>query len=77
MEDGIKIQGPGFLTLLGLVFITLKLCGVIAWSWWWVTLPLWGGLALLISILIAVCIVGGLFLAISALFAFVASCIKD
>lgn len=24
-----------------LVFLVLKLCGVIAWSWWWVTSPLW------------------------------------
>lgn len=32
----------GFFGLLSIVFITLKLCGVIAWSWWWVTSPLWG-----------------------------------
>lgn len=24
-----------------LVFLILKLCGVITWSWWMVTLPLW------------------------------------
>jgi hypothetical protein len=33
----------GFFTLLGLIFITLKLIGVITWSWWLVTLPLWFG----------------------------------
>ena len=33
--------GGGFLGLLTLLFITLKLCGVIAWSWWWVLAPLW------------------------------------
>ena len=27
--------------LLGIVFITLKLIGVIDWSWWWVTTPFW------------------------------------
>ena len=27
--------------LLFLVFLVLKLTGVIAWSWWWVTSPLW------------------------------------
>lgn len=27
---------------LGIVFIVLKLCGVISWSWWWVTAPIWG-----------------------------------
>lgn len=23
------------------MFIALKLCGVIDWSWWWVLSPLW------------------------------------
>lgn len=35
-----------FFPTLGLIFITLKLTGCINWSWWWVTAPLWGGLAL-------------------------------
>ena len=30
-----------FLKALALIFITLKLCGVITWSWWWVLSPLW------------------------------------
>jgi len=38
--------GIGFCGLLTIVFITLKLCDVIAWSWWWVLAPLWGPLAL-------------------------------
>ena len=29
-------------SLLGIVFVTLKLCGLIDWSWWLVTLPFWG-----------------------------------
>ena len=33
-----------FWGLLFLIFLTLKLTKVIAWSWWWVTAPLWGGL---------------------------------
>jgi hypothetical protein len=28
-------------TPLFLVFLILKLTGVINWSWWWVTSPLW------------------------------------
>lgn len=36
----------GFMGLLFLVFLTLKLCGVIAWSWVWVTSPLWIGFAI-------------------------------
>ena len=38
--------GISFLGALGLLFIGLKLGHVIHWSWWLVTLPLWGGLAL-------------------------------
>ena len=33
--------GIGFLGLLTVVFITLKLTEVITWSWWWVLSPLW------------------------------------
>lgn len=32
----------GFCSLLTILFIGLKLCGVIAWSWWLVLAPLWG-----------------------------------
>lgn len=34
-----------FPLLLFAVLLTLKLTGVIAWSWWWITAPLWFGLA--------------------------------
>jgi len=33
--------GIGFVGLLTIVFITLKLLDVIQWSWWWVLSPLW------------------------------------
>ena len=46
MKDKTKSGGIGFLGLLGIVFITLKLCGVINWSWWLVTLPFWVGFGL-------------------------------
>ena len=42
----------GFMGFLALIFITLKLTGYITWSWWLVTLPLWGGVALIFSLLI-------------------------
>jgi len=45
-----KSGGIGVVGLLGVVFVTLKLLGVINWSWWWVTLPFWGGLALVVVI---------------------------
>lgn len=56
MSDGkastTKDGGAGCLTLLGLIFITLKLTKQIDWSWWWVLAPFWGGFALLAVILI-------------------------
>lgn len=41
--------GISFLGVLAIVFIVLKLTGHITWSWWWVTAPLWGGIALLLA----------------------------
>ena len=42
-----------------LIFLTLKLCGVIAWSWWLVTAPLWGPLIVwfLLIMLAFVCVI--------------------
>lgn len=34
-------SGIGFIGLLTIVFITLKLLDVIAWSWLWVLSPIW------------------------------------
>ena len=33
--------GIGFVGLLTILFIGLKLTGYIAWSWWWVLSPIW------------------------------------
>ena len=33
--------GIGFISLLTIVFIVLKLCSVIKWSWWCVLAPMW------------------------------------
>ena len=41
-NDNYGSSGAGFFSLLSLLFIGLKLGGVISWSWWYVTLPLWG-----------------------------------
>ena len=45
-------HGMSFCGLLTIAFITLKLCNVIAWSWWWVLAPLWIGFAIIAVILI-------------------------
>lgn len=33
--------GIGFVGLLTILFIALKLTGYIDWSWWWVWSPVW------------------------------------
>ncbi|MUG24755.1 hypothetical protein GNQ08_20515 [Paenibacillus macerans] len=44
--------GISVIGLLGIAFVILKLCGVINWSWWWVTAPFWGGIAIVILIVL-------------------------
>lgn len=51
--------GIGFLGLLTILFIGLKLTGYIAWSWWWVLSPLWIGLALCLALLAVIGVVFG------------------
>ncbi|UVX30370.1 hypothetical protein A1l_00028 [Klebsiella phage VLCpiA1l] len=44
----------GTCSVLGLIFVTLKLTGVITWSWLWVLLPFWGPMVLgLVLLLLA------------------------
>ena len=45
----------GLCDILLIVFIVLKLCHVIDWSWWWVLAPFW--IPLLIAIIAIVIIV--------------------
>ena len=53
-------SGSNTLGLLGVAFVILKLTGVIDWSWWWVTLPFWGGLALFAAIAVPLLIILGI-----------------
>lgn len=51
-------NGLGIGSVLALIFITLKLCGVITWSWWWVLSPFWIGFAIIAAVfLVAIIIV--------------------
>ncbi len=59
-EQKVVYSGIGPLGLLGVVFVTLKLCGVIGWSWWWVTAPFWGGFALLFAFLAVVLVISAI-----------------
>ena len=53
-ENSSSSGGVGFFGLMFLIFMTLKLTGVIDWSWWWVTAPLWGGFALIFIVIMIV-----------------------
>lgn len=46
--------GIGFVGVLTLIFITLKLLGVIDWSWWWVLSPLLISWAIALVVILAV-----------------------
>ncbi len=59
MSSSSSSSGIGLISLLGLLFIGLKLGGVIDWSWWWVTAPLWGEAVVVLVILgIVVLVIG-------------------
>lgn len=57
MSNENQNSGVGFWGLLALALIILKLCKVIDWSWWWVTFPLWGGLAIGLVLLLILIII--------------------
>lgn len=45
--------GIGFIGLLTILFVALKLLDKIDWSWWWVLSPIW------ISVIVVVLVVVG------------------
>lgn len=53
---GTSAGSLGFGGMLTLLFIALKLCGQIDWSWWWVLAPVWipGALMLLLLAVAAI-----------------------
>lgn len=55
MRDKTTVRiGINFAEALGVVFIVLRLCGVIDWPWVWVLAPIWVPIGLwLLAVLIA------------------------
>lgn len=53
--------GIGFVGLLTILFIGLKLTGYITWSWWWVLSPLWISFAAAMVFIVIVLIVAAIF----------------
>lgn len=57
-QSGRVVIGTTTLVLLGVVSVTLRLCHVINWSWWWITLPFWiGPMSLMIFLAVVALIV--------------------
>ena len=54
----VRNSGMGFISVLTLIFILLKLTNNISWSWIWVLSPIWITAVLLI-IIFAVIMIGG------------------
>lgn len=52
VQKNTNYGGVGFLGLLTILFIALKLTGVIFWSWWWVLSPLWIPWVIVVPILL-------------------------
>ena len=55
-NNSAKSGGIGFVGLLTLVFIALKLTGFIAWPWVWVLSPIWITAIFSVIIILAVVI---------------------
>lgn len=53
-KSSARAGGIGFLGMFFLVLFVLKVTGYIRASWFWITMPLWGGLALFVAFLVAV-----------------------
>lgn len=51
MDNHASSSGIGFGGVLTIVFIVLKLCKIINWSWWWVLSPVWIGLIVAIILI--------------------------
>jgi len=54
MSQNNASTGIGFGGALAILFIGLKLAGVIAWSWWWILSPIWIPVCLVIIIVLIV-----------------------
>lgn len=57
-NKNVRNSGMGFISVLTLIFIVLKLTNNISWSWIWVLSPIWIT-AVLFIIIFAVIMIGG------------------
>jgi Transmembrane Fragile-X-F protein. len=60
MADSSNSGGLGITGVLAVVFIVLKLVGVISWPWLWVLSPIWIGVLVFAFVLIGALIIAAI-----------------
>ena len=58
MDNKAKQGGLGIVSVLTIIFIVLKLLGVIRWSWIWVLSPIWISAVIAVTVF-SVILIGG------------------
>lgn len=58
MSKNNSVNGTSFFSWITLLFIALKLTGVVGWSWWWVLSPSWIPIVIIALFFLVVGIVG-------------------
>ena len=58
MDNKAKQGGLGIVSVLTIVFIVLKLLGVIQWGWIWVLSPIWISAVIVVAVF-SVILIGG------------------
>ena len=59
MNNKTKQGGLGIVSVLTIVFIVLKLLGVIKWSWIWALSPIWISAVIVVAVF-SVILIGGM-----------------
>jgi len=59
MKNNNGNSGIGFVGLLTIAFIVLKLIGIIKWSWLWVLSPIWISILLIILVISIIALKSG------------------
>ena len=58
MNNKTKQGGLGIVSVLTIIFVVLKLLGVIRWSWIWVLPPIWISAVIVVAVF-SVILIGG------------------
>ena len=58
MDNKAKQGGLGIVSVLTIIFVVLKLLGVIRWSWIWVLSPIWISAVIVVAVF-SVILIGG------------------